>query len=58
MLEDLQYPYEQDEEGKYYSGYDNQVREGNSYTAYSVWVCRILLNFACPAHVSTGYIPR
>ncbi|KAI1790667.1 glycoside hydrolase family 92 protein [Ganoderma leucocontextum] len=33
----LQYPYEQDEDGKYYSGYDNQVHEGVSYTGYSVW---------------------
>ncbi|KAM5537830.1 hypothetical protein V8D89_008598 [Ganoderma adspersum] len=33
----LQYPSEQDEDGKYYSGYDNQVHEGNSYTSYSVW---------------------
>ncbi|PIL36322.1 hypothetical protein GSI_00010 [Ganoderma sinense ZZ0214-1] len=33
----LQYPYEQDEDGKYYSGYDNQVHEGVSYTGYSIW---------------------
>lgn len=33
----LQYPYEQDEDGKYYSGYDNTVHEGNSYTGYSIW---------------------
>ena len=36
----MQYPSEQDEDGKYYSGYDNQVHEGNSYTSYSVWVRR------------------
>ncbi|KAJ7733323.1 glycoside hydrolase family 92 protein [Mycena metata] len=33
----LQYPYEQDEGGHYYSGYDNQVHEGKSYTGYSNW---------------------
>ena len=32
-----QYPYEQSEDGKYYSGYDNQVHEGVSYTGYSIW---------------------
>ncbi|KAJ6544363.1 glycosyl hydrolase family 92-domain-containing protein [Mycena capillaripes] len=33
----LQYPYEQDEGGQYYSGYDNQVHTGQSYTGYSIW---------------------
>jgi putative alpha-1,2-mannosidase len=33
-----QYPYEQDEDGKYYSGYDDAVHDGNSYTGYSIWV--------------------
>ncbi|KIJ59754.1 glycoside hydrolase family 92 protein [Hydnomerulius pinastri MD-312] len=33
----LQYPYEQDEYGKYYSGYDDSVHEGVSYTGYSNW---------------------
>ncbi|KAI5115924.1 hypothetical protein M0805_004036 [Coniferiporia weirii] len=33
----LQYPYEQHEGGKYYSGYDNLVHEGESYTGYSIW---------------------
>ncbi|EMD41146.1 glycoside hydrolase family 92 protein, partial [Gelatoporia subvermispora B] len=33
----LQYPYEQDEDGQYYSGYDDAVHEGNSYTGYSIW---------------------
>ncbi|EJF59982.1 glycoside hydrolase family 92 protein [Dichomitus squalens] len=33
----LQYPYEQEEDGKYYSGYDDQVHEGISYTGYSIW---------------------
>ncbi|EJF58543.1 hypothetical protein DICSQDRAFT_149044 [Dichomitus squalens LYAD-421 SS1] len=33
----LQYPYEQDEDGKYYSGYDDAVHEGDSYTGYSIW---------------------
>ncbi|KAJ7499911.1 glycoside hydrolase family 92 protein [Mycena latifolia] len=33
----LQYPYEQDEGGHYYSGYDNKVHKGESYTGYSIW---------------------
>lgn len=33
----LQYPYEQDEYGSYYSGYDDTVHEGISYTGYSNW---------------------
>ncbi|TFK83330.1 glycoside hydrolase family 92 protein [Polyporus arcularius HHB13444] len=33
----LQYPYEQSEDGKYYSGYDDTVHEGDSYTGYSIW---------------------
>ncbi|KAF9235374.1 glycoside hydrolase family 92 protein [Melanogaster broomeanus] len=33
----LQYPYEQDEYGWYYSGYDDSVHEGVSYTGYSNW---------------------
>ncbi|EIM85302.1 uncharacterized protein STEHIDRAFT_60062 [Stereum hirsutum FP-91666 SS1] len=32
-----QYPYEQDEYGRYYSGYDDTVHEGVSYTGYSIW---------------------
>lgn len=35
----IQYPYEQDEYGRYYSGYDDSVHEGVSYTGYSIWVC-------------------
>lgn len=34
----LQYPYEQDEDGRYYSGYDDAVHQGVSYTGYSIWV--------------------
>ncbi|KAJ7578697.1 glycoside hydrolase family 92 protein [Mycena floridula] len=35
----LQYPYEQFESSapKYYSGYDNKVHSGESYTGYSIW---------------------
>ncbi|KAI9566681.1 glycoside hydrolase family 92 protein [Boletus coccyginus] len=33
----LQYPYEQDEYGRYYSGYDDSIHEGISYTGYSNW---------------------
>ncbi|KAG5219976.1 glycoside hydrolase family protein [Salix suchowensis] len=34
----LQYPYETSEDGKYYSGYDDSVHEGVSYSGYSIWV--------------------
>ncbi|KAI0637472.1 glycoside hydrolase family 92 protein [Trametes polyzona] len=33
----LQYPYEQSEDGQYYSGYDDKVHKGESYTGYSIW---------------------
>ncbi|KAI0820667.1 glycoside hydrolase family 92 protein [Trametes gibbosa] len=33
----LQYPYEQSEDGHYYSGYDDKVHVGVSYTGYSIW---------------------
>ncbi|KAG5341393.1 hypothetical protein C0989_010922 [Termitomyces sp. Mn162] len=33
----LQYPYEQHEQGRYYSGYDGKIHEGESYTGYSIW---------------------
>ncbi|KDQ28672.1 glycoside hydrolase family 92 protein [Pleurotus ostreatus PC15] len=33
----LQYPYETSEDGKYYSGYDDSVHEGVSYSGYSIW---------------------
>ncbi|KAG6334272.1 hypothetical protein ID866_4812, partial [Astraeus odoratus] len=33
----LQYPYEQGEYGRYYSGYDNAVHDGISYSGYSNW---------------------
>ncbi|KAI0753582.1 glycoside hydrolase family 92 protein [Irpex lacteus] len=33
----LQYPYEQSEGGRYYSGYDDNIHEGESYTGYSIW---------------------
>lgn len=38
-----QYPHEQDEDGRYYSGYDDSIHEGVSYTGYSNWVCRALV---------------
>ncbi|OAX38346.1 glycoside hydrolase family 92 protein [Rhizopogon vinicolor AM-OR11-026] len=31
------YPYEQSEHGQYYSGYDDAVHQGVSYTGYSNW---------------------
>ena len=43
-----QYPYEQHEQNRYYSGYDNTVHQleqgGESYTGYSIWVS--ILTFA------------
>ncbi|KAH7915906.1 glycoside hydrolase family 92 protein [Hygrophoropsis aurantiaca] len=33
----MQYPSEASEYGKYYSGYDDSVHEGISYTGYSIW---------------------
>ncbi|KAG6910665.1 hypothetical protein DXG01_008709 [Tephrocybe rancida] len=33
----LQYPYEQNEQGSYYSGYDGKIHKGDSYTGYSIW---------------------
>ncbi|KAL7416786.1 glycoside hydrolase family 92 protein [Mrakia frigida] len=33
----LQYPYEVSEEGRYYSGYDDTVHDGISYSGYSIW---------------------
>ncbi len=43
-----QYPYEQSEDGKYYSGYDDTVHEGDSYTGYSIWVRRTRTGFDDP----------
>ncbi|KAA1478112.1 hypothetical protein DENSPDRAFT_787640 [Dentipellis sp. KUC8613] len=37
VFHSLQYPYEASEDGKYYSGYDNAVHEGESYDGYSIW---------------------
>ncbi|KAH8101481.1 glycoside hydrolase family 92 protein [Cristinia sonorae] len=37
VFHSLQYPYEQDENGQYYSGYDDTVHQGVSYTGYSIW---------------------
>ncbi|KAG6899890.1 hypothetical protein C0993_005689 [Termitomyces sp. T159_Od127] len=33
----LQYPYEQHEQGRYYSGYDGKIHDGESYSGYSIW---------------------
>ena len=38
LIKVLQYPYERDEGGNYYSGYDDSVHKGVSYDAYSIWV--------------------
>ncbi|KAI0757670.1 hypothetical protein C8Q80DRAFT_114814 [Daedaleopsis nitida] len=37
VLHALQYPYEQSEDGMYYSEYDDAVHEGQSHTGYSIW---------------------
>lgn len=37
VFHSLQYPYEQSEDEKYYSGYDDTIHEGQSYTGYSIW---------------------
>ncbi|KDR71062.1 hypothetical protein GALMADRAFT_281953 [Galerina marginata CBS 339.88] len=41
IVHTLQFPTEQHERNRYYSGYDNQVHEleegGESYTGYSIW---------------------
>lgn len=57
-----QYPYEQDEDGQYYSGYDDTVHEGDSYTGYSNWVsfphaCAFCL-YSSTVFTSIGRIPR
>lgn len=60
----LEYPYEQSEDGKYYSGYDDKIHEGESYTGYSIWV-RYTLGSAIVCMILTGklghnkgHIPR
>lgn len=52
----MQYPYEQDEYGRYYSGYDDSVHEGISYTGYSIWVCRTHPPFRSNINFHLGYI--
>ncbi|KDQ09208.1 glycoside hydrolase family 92 protein [Botryobasidium botryosum FD-172 SS1] len=37
MYHALQYPSEFSEYGRYYSGYDDQIHEGEAYTSYSIW---------------------
>ncbi|KAH8831374.1 glycoside hydrolase family 92 protein [Flagelloscypha sp. PMI_526] len=37
VFHSFQYPYEQDEYGRYFSAYDGQVHVGTSYTGYSIW---------------------
>lgn len=37
MFHTMQFPREMSEYGKYYSGFDDKVHEGNSYTDYSLW---------------------
>ena len=44
MNSHTQYPSEQSEDGMYYSGYDQAVHHGPSYTGYSIWVCQTLVD--------------
>lgn len=37
MFHTMQFPREMSEYGKYYSGFDDKVHEGNSYTDFSLW---------------------
>ncbi|MCW3110377.1 MAG: glycosyl hydrolase family 92, partial [Segetibacter sp.] len=37
MFHTMQFPREMSEYGKYYSGFDDKVHNGNSYTDYSLW---------------------
>lgn len=37
MFHTMQFPREMSEHGKYYSGFDDKVHEGNSYTDFSLW---------------------
>jgi putative alpha-1,2-mannosidase len=37
MFHTLQFPREMSEYGKYYSGFDDKVHTGNSYTDFSLW---------------------
>lgn len=63
-----QYPSEQDEGGRYYSGYDNQIHDisdsGRSYTGYSIWVSLPVTFSVDPfgscnsLTESLGYLPR
>jgi putative alpha-1,2-mannosidase len=46
IFQNNQYPYEQSEDGRYYSGYDDSIHTGMSYTGYSIWVCVSLYFFA------------
>ncbi len=37
MFHTMQFPREMSEYGKYYSGFDDKVHDGNSYTDFSLW---------------------
>ncbi len=37
MFHTMQFPREMSEYGKYYSGFDDKVHTGNSYTDFSLW---------------------
>ena len=56
LFHTMQFPREMSEYGKYYSGFDDKVHEGNSYTDFSLWdtyrALHPLLIFTQPDRVS------
>jgi predicted alpha-1,2-mannosidase len=56
MFHTMQFPREMSEYGKYYSGFDDKIHNGNSYTDFSLWdtyrALHPLLLFTQPERVS------
>ena len=56
LFHTMQFPREMSEYGKYYSGFDDKVHNGNSYTDFSLWdtyrALHPLLIFTQPARVN------
>ncbi len=56
MFHTMQFPREMSEYGKYYSGFDDKVHTGNSYTDFSLWdtfrALHPLLLFTQPARIN------
>ncbi len=57
MFHTMQFPREMSEYGKYYSGFDDKVHQGKSYTDFSLWdtyrALHPLLLFTQPERVNT-----